>query len=209
MLFRSHRICAFEFSLDLSYYCDVVIADYNYMFDPRAHLVRYFEDTTYHPKILIDEVHNLISRSKDMYSSMISEEDIRRLRKSLNGYDPSIRSDCNKVIEKINSFKDFLVDKTVYIQENLDSELVVLLKNLLVKCDSLFSENKKINHKDEALEQYFKVLDFVQISSYYGPTHRFIAKVDQDICSVQMMCLDASDFLLETMHSAGQGVVLF
>lgn len=209
MVANQHRICAFEFSLDLSYYCDVVIADYNYMFDPRAHLVRYFEDTTYHPKILIDEVHNLISRSKDMYSSMISEEDIRRLRKSLNGYDPSIRSDCNKVIEKINSFKDFLVDKTVYIQENLDSELVVLLKNLLVKCDSLFSENKKINHKDEALEQYFKVLDFVQISSYYGPTHRFIAKVDQDICSVQMMCLDASDFLLETMHSAGQGVVLF
>ncbi|MBR3617663.1 MAG: hypothetical protein IKN46_03205, partial [Acholeplasmatales bacterium] len=77
---NKHRICAFEFSLYLSYFCDVVIADYNYVFDPHAHLIRYFEDDTYKPKVLVDEAHNLVSRSKEMYSSSISSMDIRLLR---------------------------------------------------------------------------------------------------------------------------------
>ncbi len=59
---EKYKICAFEFSLYLSYFCDVVIADYNYVFDPHAHLIRYFEDDTYKPKELDDEAHNLVSR---------------------------------------------------------------------------------------------------------------------------------------------------
>ena len=68
------RICAFEFSLDLSYYCDVILADYNYVFDPRVRLIRYFENSTYQPKVLVDEAHNLISRSKEMYSAVLTED---------------------------------------------------------------------------------------------------------------------------------------
>ena len=51
---NKYSICAFEFSLYLSYFCDIVIADYNYVFDPRAHLVRYFDDDTYTPKVLLN-----------------------------------------------------------------------------------------------------------------------------------------------------------
>lgn len=203
------RICAFEFSLDLSYYCDVVIADYNYVFDPRVHLIRYFDNDSYAPKVLVDEAHNLISRSKDMYSAEISEEDIRCLRKVLNGIKPSVRSCCNKAIEKINSYKEYLVEETIYVQTTLDSELVVLLKNLMAACDALFKENKKLPHKDEALDIYFKLLDFTQIASYFGPTHKWIAKLDKDICSIKMMCLDASNFILDTVKSSIKGIVFF
>ena len=41
---KEHTICPFEFALYLSYFCDLVICDYNYVFDPRAHLIRYFEE---------------------------------------------------------------------------------------------------------------------------------------------------------------------
>ena len=81
---NKYKMCAFEFSLYLSYYCDIVIADYNYAFDPVAHLIRYFEDDSYKPKVLVDEAHNLVDRSKDMYSAMINEIDIRVLRAKLN-----------------------------------------------------------------------------------------------------------------------------
>ncbi len=203
------HICAFEFSLDLSYYCDVILADYNYVFDPRVHLIRYFDNSSYQPKVLVDEAHNLISRSKDMYSATISEEDIRILRKVLTGYKPSIRSDCNKAIEKINEYREKVVEETIYVQPALDSDLVSILKSLINKCDSLFKDNKKINHKDEALDIYFKLLNFTQISAYYGITHRFIVKIEKDILYASMMCLDASDFLLETIEQSIKGIVFF
>lgn len=206
---NKYKICAFEFSLDLSYYCDVVIADYNYVFDPRAHLIRYFEDDTYHPKVLVDEAHNLISRSKDMYSSLISEEDLRVLRKALTGLKPSIKSDCNKAIEKLTSYKEYLVDKTIHVNNNLDTELVALLKSLLAKCDNVFTDNKNIKNKDEALDSYFKILDFVQIANYFGLAHRYIVTNNKDICEAKLMCLDASDYILDTINSAVKGIVFF
>ncbi|MDE6661607.1 MAG: ATP-dependent DNA helicase, partial [Anaeroplasmataceae bacterium] len=203
------KICAFEFSLELSYYCDVVLADYNYVFDPRVHLVRYFQSETYRPKVLVDEAHNLISRSKDMYSSSINEEDIRILRKLLTGYKPTVRSDCNKLIEKINSFREYLVEETIYVNTTLDSDLVAMVNSLIAKCDLLFHDNKKISNKDEVLEVYFKLLDFSNISTFYGPTHRMIAKIDKDICTVSMMCLDASNLILETIEESIKGIVFF
>lgn len=206
---NKHKICAFEFSLYLSYFCDIIIADYNYVFDPKAHLIRYFEDDTYKAKVLVDEAHNLISRGKDMYSSTLSEEDIRNLRKLLNGYKPSVRNDCNKIIDKFNSYKDLLTEKAIYESISNDLDLVVLLKNLTNKCDELFEENKKINHKDEILEIYFKILDFTRISDYFGPTHRFIAKTKDEICTIDLMCLDASDFILDTIKSSIEGIVFF
>ncbi|MFA6792174.1 MAG: DEAD/DEAH box helicase, partial [Candidatus Izemoplasmatales bacterium] len=66
---KKHRICPFEFSLDCSNYCDIVICDYNYVFDPRVHLIRYFEEKSATPILLVDEAHNLVPRSREMYSS--------------------------------------------------------------------------------------------------------------------------------------------
>lgn len=206
---NKHKICAFEFSLELSYYCDIIIADYNYVFDPRAQLVRYFDDNTYHPKVLVDEAHNLISRSKEMFSAMISEEDIRILRRVLNGYKPSVRNVCNKAIEHISDYHEQLVDKTIYVSTENDQNLVVLLKNILSACDELFLENKKIPHKDEAMDVYFKILEYVQISEYFQDTHRLIAKIENGICTIQEYCLDASQFILDTIETSVHGIVFF
>jgi len=39
---RKHVICPFEFSLEMANWADVVICDYNYVFDPRVYLKRFF-----------------------------------------------------------------------------------------------------------------------------------------------------------------------
>ena len=38
------QVCPFEFALDLSVWADGIICDYNYVFDPNAHLKRFFAD---------------------------------------------------------------------------------------------------------------------------------------------------------------------
>lgn len=206
---NKHQICAFEFSLYLSYFCDLVIADYNYVFDPKAHLVRYFEDDTYKPKVLVDEAHNLISRSKEMYSAEISEADIRKIRNKLNGLKPSIRKDCNNTIEIISKYRDLLAEKALYCDSSSNTDLDVSLRQIINRCDQIFEENKELKNKDEMLEAYFKVLDFIRVSEYYGENHKTLVKLINDEIYVNYYCLDASSYLLDTINESIHGIVFF
>ncbi len=43
---RKHQVCPFEMCLDMSLYADVVICDYNYLFDPHIYLKRFFGETS-------------------------------------------------------------------------------------------------------------------------------------------------------------------
>ena len=49
-----YKVCPFELSLDLSNWCDGVICDYNYAFDPRVRLKRIFEDRNEDNILLIE-----------------------------------------------------------------------------------------------------------------------------------------------------------
>ncbi|MBR5445401.1 MAG: ATP-dependent DNA helicase [Clostridia bacterium] len=78
----AYDICPHELALGLSEYCDLVICDYNYLFDDRMRLRRYFKDIKRKEKyvFLIDEAHNLPDRARAMYSASLAYQDIRKLR---------------------------------------------------------------------------------------------------------------------------------
>ena len=89
---EEHRLCPFELSLDLSEQADVIICDYNYAFDPRVRLRRYFDART-RAALLIDEAHNLPERARDMLSATISgrqAEELRRQAGKSDGRDSDI-----------------------------------------------------------------------------------------------------------------------
>ena len=58
-LARQYQLCPFEFSLDLALWVDCIICDYNYAFDPRVYLHRFFDFDTEAYIFLVDEAHNL------------------------------------------------------------------------------------------------------------------------------------------------------
>lgn len=78
-LAREFEICPFELSLDLSEIADVVICDYNYVFDPRVRLKRHFERKSC-AGILVDEAHNLPDRAREMYSAALSGSRVHELK---------------------------------------------------------------------------------------------------------------------------------
>ena len=58
---NKHMVCPFEFSLDLSLFSDIIICDYNYVFDPNVYLRRFFAEGIRDDYIfLVDEAHNLV-----------------------------------------------------------------------------------------------------------------------------------------------------
>lgn len=75
---EKYNVCPYELSLDMSEMCGIVICDYNYVFDPKVRIRRYFDDNAPKRKyvFLIDEAHNLVSRAKEMYSSSLRMSDV-------------------------------------------------------------------------------------------------------------------------------------
>lgn len=94
---KKWQVCPFELSLDVSTWVDTVICDYNYAFDPRAHLKRFFYEGTKEDYIfLVDEAHNLVERARNMYSASICKEDFLELKRLLKGKAPKVEKQLNK-----------------------------------------------------------------------------------------------------------------
>ncbi len=72
---EKYSVCPYELSLTYAELCDVVICDINYLFDPTVYIKRFFTDGGRYA-FLVDEVHNLPERVREMYSVEISRADI-------------------------------------------------------------------------------------------------------------------------------------
>ncbi|MBQ8350427.1 MAG: ATP-dependent DNA helicase [Clostridia bacterium] len=64
-------VCPYELSLRYSLFCDVIIGDYNYLFDTRVYLRRYFDEPGRYC-VLVDEAHDLVERAREMYSGSLT-----------------------------------------------------------------------------------------------------------------------------------------
>ena len=98
---EKHRVCPFEFALDMSLFADVIIGDYNYVFDPHVSLKRFFAEGVAGRKyvFLIDEAHNLLDRGREMFSAQISDAEVRAFYGKVKGLYPRLESRlkaCNR-----------------------------------------------------------------------------------------------------------------
>ena len=72
---RRFSVCPYELMLTYSELCDVIICDFNYLFDPDVYLRRYFSAPSAYA-FLFDEAHNLPERAQKIFSAEISEDEI-------------------------------------------------------------------------------------------------------------------------------------
>ena len=88
---RQYTVCPFELGLDLSEWCDVIIGDYNYLFDPTVHLRRFFDGPGDY-LFLIDEAHNLPDRARAMYSARFVKSSLTQARRALGRGKSSLKT---------------------------------------------------------------------------------------------------------------------
>jgi len=83
---KSEEVCPFEVSLELIEQADVVVCDYNYIFDPYVGLKTYQQDKDYSDSVLIiDEAHNLVDRGRGYYSPELLEASFDEVKRHLYG----------------------------------------------------------------------------------------------------------------------------
>lgn len=99
---EKHNVCPFEMNLDCTNWCDGIICDYNYVYDPTVRLKRYFSDGAKGEYIvLVDEAHNLVERAREMYSAALFKDDFLKIRKIVKNKSKAVTNaltKCNSVM---------------------------------------------------------------------------------------------------------------
>lgn len=211
---RKHMVDPFEFSLDASLFCDLIICDYNYLFDPLVYLQRFFVEKDTDNFFLIDEVHNLVSRSRDMYSATISDQAIAKLLKQSKAIETKASADFQKQLKKVrrvfNQIKRSL--KELDKEEQISSDAPLELLKALGKFDDFVSdwmaEQKNSAFLDDVKDYFFEALTFVKIGALYNDSYKTRIVIEDKHLIVKQLCLDPSHFIDESLN-LGLGAVLF
>ncbi|MFW5988159.1 MAG: ATP-dependent DNA helicase, partial [bacterium] len=125
---EKYKVCPFEFSLDIANWVDIVICDYNYLFDPRVALKRFFEEEERDYLFLVDEAHNLVDRARDMYSSELFLGQFFQLKDSLQ--QPKIKGSTKKLISYLDRIISIFMDYQEQILEgNIKQPNLINYKN--------------------------------------------------------------------------------
>lgn len=158
---KKHGVCPFEMALDVSVWVDAVICDYNYVFDPNAHLKRFFsEGASGEYLFLIDEAHNLVERGRQMYSAEIYKEDflaVKRLVKTEHMKLAGRLEECNKLLLAMKKECE-----SYQIHENV-SHIYLKLMNVMSEMEDYLEICEKKEVRESVLDLYFMIRDFLNI----------------------------------------------
>jgi DNA excision repair protein ERCC-2 len=100
---RGVSVCPFELALMLAEMTDVIVCDYNYVFDPQVYFRRFFLDEDYSDAVLvIDEAHNLLQRAMDYYSPVLRRRQLHEVGRNLRHLDPRLAKDVRKWLGAID-----------------------------------------------------------------------------------------------------------
>ena len=199
---REYEVCPFELSLDISDWFDVIVCDYNYFFDPTAHLRRFFEYTSDHT-VLVDEVHNLVSRSREMYSSSLEIKKIKEVKKDVPKRQKKIISSLNSLIEALEEICNLADYDKPYVQKGIMTSIYDPVNKC---CEAIrYGLDKyKDDVTSDMLALYFDLKFFMKIYELYDDNYiNLITKNRFELC-----CLDASKYIRESMDDV-RSVILF
>lgn len=158
---REYQVCPFEMSLDVASWVDDIICDYNYVFDPNVYLKRFFAEGIRGDYIfLIDEAHNLVERSREMYSATLRKEDFLSVRKIMKRYQPKLDKDFNKCNRILLDYKRECENYKVY--QDIGSFIFALM-NLASGLDEFLQRSTEFPERKEVSEFYFAVRNFLNM----------------------------------------------
>jgi len=207
---KKHHVCPHEFALDAALWCDLVIGDYNHVFDPSVYLRRFFNNNEERNYVfLIDEAHNLADRVRDMYTASLRKNIFSHIRKNLKDKNP-LSSEIRKTLRQINSF---LVDvrkenEKSRAVEDQDFVFKALVEMFMFAAGEWLKVNAHHELYGEILNLYFEINMYLQISELYDTHFTTLIEIRGSDVIITLFCLDPSAVIADGL-SRGMSVVLF
>jgi DNA excision repair protein ERCC-2 len=208
---RRYQICPFEYSLDLALWVDCIICDYNYAFDPRVYLHRFFDFTAEPYIFLVDEAHNLPDRARSMYSAELEKKPVLDLQRRLKAPLPELS-------QKLNAINKLFIEirKTCQAQEtnslvehNLPEALLKAVQQFTNAAEDWLILNQAAEFREDLLEFYFLCNNYLRTAEYFDTFYvSYFERQGQGDVKAKLFCLDPAPMLAGPLaHS--QSTVFF
>lgn len=205
---RQDKVCPFELSLDLTDWCDCVICDYNYLFDPTASLKRFFADQKGDYVFLIDEAHNLVDRAREMFSAGLKKSDFLAMKKAAGKEEKALCRSLNQVNTELIAIRKSCEQSGLLLQKEAFADFNASLRKLSAFCDEWLSRAPDSQVREQLLSLYFEVLNYLKISDLYDKRYTSFVQTSGSEVLVKQLCLDPS-LLLKKAMDKGRAAVLF
>ncbi len=218
---REVGVCPYELSLDYSMKCDIIVCDYNYLFDIRVYLHRYFDDKGRYC-FLIDEAHNLLERARELYSAELRLSEVEAFIEKLpDGAFPEKAQRLARIIS--NAVKRETKDTTTTLASgevvgfSATSQFPAEVRRACLKfadeCRALLSDKEKLKSTSEAtvraIRGFYYTLDTFNSRLWlYGRQFKTFYEKNGEDMSVKSVCLDPGE-ILKSKLSLGTSAVLF
>ncbi len=193
---EKHKVCPFEFTLDIALWADCVICDYNHVFDPRAYLRRFF-DFGGDYILLVDEAHNLGERARDMFSAELSKQAFMKYRNDWKDQAPDLYKAFTAVnkwfIDLRKSFEKNYDDKTI----ELPAEFLDLLKIFHQELETYLLVNYK-NAPQQLTDLFFDCRSFLAAAGMFELGYLVHVVRQGSEVRIKLLCADPSQRLRKT-----------
>ncbi len=190
-----HQLCPFELALQLLPWVHVAIADYNYVFDPLVRLP-HFSESCSKTLLLIDEAHNLVDRSRSMFSAELVRSDCMNQATECRQHHPLVAHAFDRLARQLLSESAGQSDE-VQIADVVNSSLVRTAGEVIEAMAASFGLAPSL--PDSSGDMFRTLCRFVVIGELFGEHHRCVTNIGmtgrRKEVVIRLFCLDASTAL--------------
>lgn len=200
-----YMVCPFELCLDVSTWSDVIVGDYNYVFDPTVYLKRFFaEGNKGEYLFLVDEAHNLVERGRQMYSERIVKEDVLAVKRLLKNHSKKVTRALERVNQILLAYKRECEDYEIYdLNTHSINDLVFALMRLASEMEKFLQRPLTISERDEVMEFYFSLRNFLSIYDLVDEHYVIYSSMQEDgTFALKLYCADPSANLQNCLDKA-------
>ncbi|MCL2509049.1 MAG: PD-(D/E)XK nuclease family protein [Oscillospiraceae bacterium] len=224
---KKRRVCPHELALDATLWCDMVVGDYNHVFDPAAYLHRFFggDEPAGDYVFLIDEAHNLADRVRDMYTAAVKKSTYNGLKRRLkdkNAAAVKLRKSITNISKHLSAQAADTVSRNVAPEQesapkfpeprisfDLDSDLLELVRQFTAACEEWFELERHNAHEllNDVLELYFEASAYIGVGEMYDEHYVSITEFFKSDAAATLFCLDPSAIIREKLGKARASVL--
>jgi DNA excision repair protein ERCC-2 len=218
---KENVVCPFEVSLDLLGEVDLVVCDYNYVFDPTIGLRALVHGNALRDSVLIiDEAHNLVDRSREYFSPELKIENLEKALAFLN-------TRSNPVFDELRELIDVLIAEVrqrvaeslgderhnegpADIDEDAISDLRIAFDGAMLSYFLYKREHEMWMANDPVLDVFFTLTRFHRVLALGGDEFVHIAERGGNGGGerLKIFCRDASRFVGEVLDGSASAIAM-